>query len=61
MNRVETMPTWMLRLILKLPLMRKYWSAAWLELWKREILDVVAAEADEESGPWPVAMPRGMH
>jgi hypothetical protein len=53
------LPTWMLRALLSTAAKRSWWSAAYLELWRREVLDVVQAEADAESGPWPVVMPDG--
>lgn len=50
----------MLRMILALPAHRGWWSAAWLELWRREVVEVVEAEADDTSGPWAVEPPRGV-
>lgn len=65
MTRAEracrSLPTWMLRMTLAWPTRRSWWSAAWLELWQREVVEVVAEESDDESGPWPVSMPPGMH
>lgn len=55
------MPTWMLRVILASPLSKRMWSAAYLELWEREVETEIALLADDEHGPWPVAMPAGMH
>lgn len=52
-------PSWMLRMILALPSRRNWWAAAYLELWNRSVEDVIASTADDESGPWPVSMPRG--
>ncbi len=57
----RTLPVWMLRMLLQLPSWRNWWTAAWLELHQREVVNVVAAEASDESGPWLVAPPRGMH
>jgi hypothetical protein len=54
------LPTWMLRAIIASPARRSWWAAAYLEIWRREVADVVQAEADEESGPWPVVAPRGV-
>ena len=65
MSRAErvcrTLPSWMLRQILSWRSWRNWWTAAWIELHQREVLDVVASTADDESGPWPVVMPRGIH
>lgn len=58
-RRVRSMPTWMLRLALKLPSTRGLWGAAYLELWRREVVEVVEAEVDNESGPWACVMPTG--
>lgn len=54
-------PTWMLRMILRLPSWRDWWTAAWLELFQREVVEVVEETANDESGPWPCVMPKGMH
>lgn len=54
-------PSWLLRAVLWLPSRRGLWSEAWLELWARATVDVARAEANDESGPWPVAMPKGLH
>lgn len=61
MNRMRSLPTWMLRMILRLPSRRGWWAEAWVEIWRREVLEAVEAEADDESGPWLVAPPQGMH
>ena len=57
----RTLPSWMLRRILSWPSWRNWWTAAWLELHQREVLDVVAASANDEDGPWPCDFPTGMH
>lgn len=57
----KRLPSWALRLIVSLPSWRGWWTSAWLELFQREVVDVIHETADDESGPWPVAMPRGMH
>ena len=57
--RVRRMPTWMLRLILKTPFMRGYWGAAYIELWKREVLDVVDEEVSSKRASWAAPMPEG--
>ncbi len=63
MSRAEkvcaSLPTWALKSMVKMPARRAWWAAAWLEIWRREVADVVAAEADDESGPWPCVMPGG--
>jgi hypothetical protein len=59
--RVARMPSWMLRTILRMSIMRDYWAEAFLELWRRDVVEAVAAETDLASGPWPTAMPPGMH
>jgi hypothetical protein len=51
----------MLRTILGLRSMRSWWTAAWFEIFQREVVETVAAEANDESGPWPCALPPGMH
>lgn len=56
-----TLPTWMLRMILALPSWRDWWAEAYLEIWKREVEDILAAAANSESGPWACVAPRGMH
>lgn len=65
MTRAErychSLPTWALRLIVRLPSWRRWWGAAWVELFQREVVEAVYEAADDESGPWPVSMPRGMH
>jgi len=53
MSRVRSLPTWMLRMILRLPTSRGMWTDAWLEIWKREVADVVQAEADDEGCSQP--------
>lgn len=58
---VKSMPTWMLRTILAMPLMQSWWSAAYVELWVREVEDVVAETADEVNGPWVVSPILGRH
>ena len=55
------LPTWMLLMILEYPAGHRLQGAAFLEVWKREIEDEIAFIANEASGPWPVAMPRGLH
>lgn len=55
----RSMPTSALHALLILP-RDAWWAAAWIELFQREVVDAVANETNE-SGPWPVAMPRGMH
>lgn len=56
-----TLPTWMLRMIVTFPSWRDWWAVAWLEIWKREVEDVVAMTADEENGPWPCTKPKEFH
>lgn len=53
----KTLPLWMLKMILRSG-RRGWWSAAWIEMHRREVLDVVEAESSD-SGPWPVVMPDG--
>jgi hypothetical protein len=53
-DRVKAWPEWALRLTLRLPLMRSWWSVCWLELWRRSVVEVVEAECDDEIGPWAV-------
>lgn len=57
----KSLPDWMLRRILSWPSWRNWWTAAWLELHHREVTLVVETTAVDESGPWMVAPPRGMH
>lgn len=57
----RSMPTSALHALLILPSWSAWWAAAWIELFQREVVDDVANETNNESGPWPVAMPRGMH
>ncbi len=66
MSRAERacrkLPTWMLREILGRTIAGGWWTAAYLELWKREVEDeILIATSDDESGPWPCVMPRGIH
>lgn len=59
-HRMRAMPTWMLRMILRLPSWRGSWALAWLALYEREVIEVVEAEADFECGPWPCSHVEGI-
>lgn len=63
MTRAErvcaSLSTWMLRMIVAGPRWRGWWSAAWLELWRREVVEVIEAETIDDSGPWAVDAPKG--
>lgn len=65
MSRAErvckSLPTWALRVLLATAAKRSWWAAAYLELFRREVIEVVEEEADAESGPWPAVMPPGVH
>ena len=65
MNRAQrvcrSLPEWSLRLLLRMPTTRGWWMAAWVELWRRAVEFELELARDDDSGPWPVAMPRGMH
>ncbi len=57
-------PTWKLRLALMFPRWRSVWAEAFLELHHRSAEEVrreVDATANDETGPYRVAMPEGMH
>ncbi len=51
----------MLRLILRMSVMRDTWADVWIELYQREVIEPAREAADEDSGPWLVAPPPGMH
>ncbi len=56
------MPSWSLRKMLESELARNWWTAAYLELFRREVEDeILMATSDEEFGPWACVMPRGIH
>lgn len=55
-RKVQAMPTWMLKVALRLPSMRGLWAAAYIELWRRSVESEVAKAVDDECGPWAVAM-----
>jgi hypothetical protein len=50
-----------LKIALRVPGMRGVWSEAWIELHHREVIEPAIAATNNESGPWLVAPPRGMH
>lgn len=49
-------PAWWLRVATFVPVLAGW---AWLELHHRRV-DAVRDAANNETGPWPVAMPRGI-
>lgn len=54
-------PTWLLKVTLLLPKRRGLWSEAWIELYQRQVVEPMVAATNDESGPWLVAPPIGMH
>ncbi len=59
-DRARYWPSWWLRFVLERTWLRGLWAEAWIEWHRREVLEV-ADEAVDESGPWLVQPPRGMH
>lgn len=51
----------LLRIALRVPGMRGVWSEAWIELYQREVVEPALAASNDESGPWLVSPPKGMH
>ncbi len=54
-------PTWLLRAVLRYGIMRGLWFEVGIEIHQRDIVEPTRAAADDESGPWLVSPPRGMH
>lgn len=50
-----------MRLALHFPRFRRLWSDAWLEIWHREVYEPAIAASNNESGPYLVSPPKGMH
>lgn len=62
MTNLRSLPTWMLKTLLRFSATRKYWMAALTELHARAIDEVIAETASaDDSAAYPVAPPRGMH
>lgn len=55
----RSLPSWMLRLIVKCGL-GDWPGSAWLTLHKREVVDFAIAYADDHDA-YPVSLPPGMH
>ena len=61
MRPMRDWPSWWLRYILRKRWMAGYWADAWIELRERAHEDAIATSTDDESGPWSVSPPKGMH
>lgn len=61
MRPLRSWPTMLLRIALRVPGMRGVWSEAWIELYQREVVEPALAASNDESGPWLVSPPKGMH
>ncbi len=60
MRPLHWLPTVLLEWCCARPALRHLWSEAWIELHARAA-DVAVDESNDESGPWLVQPPRGMH
>ncbi len=57
----RSLPSWGLRKLLESERSKAWWTAAYLELWKREVADEILMATSDDSGPWACVMPRGIH
>lgn len=64
MRPLRSWPTWLLHTALRFGVMRGLLAEVWIELHHRAVDDATAAARDisnDETGPYLVAPPRGMH
>jgi hypothetical protein len=58
---LRSWPMWKLRLALMSPFHRHRWGQAYIEVHYREVVEPTLAATNNETGPWLVSPPRGMH